>query len=212
VLVKAFVWELVISYMSEVIARHKRSYGREEMIFDPLHYLSLLEQKANALYQAAPLQGWELPEEFTELRRQMEGRLRMGERDVIPVGIPGMSGRPRTRVARDRDAGLADRPRVVVSTPDHGALRWSLGRIGRAFGNRDARTPTGPLACGPLFGQHAAARPADVEDVHTGPPLELEERQLRCVRRRFVGSVLQMPGFVNEDRGEPQPALVLPVV
>jgi hypothetical protein len=53
VLVKAFVWELVISFMSEVIARHKRSYGREEMIFDPLHYLSLLEQKSNALDQAA---------------------------------------------------------------------------------------------------------------------------------------------------------------
>jgi transposase len=33
VLVKAFVWELVISSTSEVIARHTRSYGREEMIF-----------------------------------------------------------------------------------------------------------------------------------------------------------------------------------
>jgi hypothetical protein len=86
VLVKASVWELVISYMSEVIARHKRSYGREEMIFDPLHYLSLLEQKANALDQAAPLQGWQLPEEFTELRRQMEGRLgKRGRREYVQV-------------------------------------------------------------------------------------------------------------------------------
>jgi hypothetical protein len=40
--------------MSDVIARHARSYGWEEMIFDPLHYLSLLEQKSNALDQAAP--------------------------------------------------------------------------------------------------------------------------------------------------------------
>ena len=86
VLVKAFVWELVISFMSEVIARHKRSYGREEMIFDPLHYLSLLEQKSNALDQAAPLAGWQLPEEFTELRRQMEGRLgKRGRREYVQV-------------------------------------------------------------------------------------------------------------------------------
>ena len=35
------------------------------MIFDPLHYLALLEQKTNALDQAAPLAGWELPEEFS---------------------------------------------------------------------------------------------------------------------------------------------------
>jgi hypothetical protein len=86
VLVKASVWELVISHMSEVIARHKRSYGREEMIFDPLHYVSLLEQKSNALDQAAPLAGWQLPEEFTELRRQMEGRLgKRGRREYVQV-------------------------------------------------------------------------------------------------------------------------------
>ena len=86
VLVKAFVWEVVISFLSEVIARHKRSYGREDMIFDPLHYLSLLEQKSNALDQAAPLAGWQLPEGFTELRRQMEGRLgKRGRREYVQV-------------------------------------------------------------------------------------------------------------------------------
>jgi len=84
VMVKAFVWEVVISCASEVIARHRRSYGREEMIFDPLHYLALLEQKTNALDQAAPLQGWALPVEFAELRRQMEARLgKRGRREYV---------------------------------------------------------------------------------------------------------------------------------
>ena len=86
VLLKAFVWEVVIACGSEVIARHRRSYGREEMIFDPLHYLALLEQKTNALDQAAPLVGWELPEEFLELRRQMEARLgKRGRREYVQV-------------------------------------------------------------------------------------------------------------------------------
>jgi transposase len=86
VLVKAFVWEVVISCASEVIARHPRSYGREEMIFHPLHYLALLEQKTNALDQAAPLEGWQLPEEFAELRRQMEARLgKRGRREYVQV-------------------------------------------------------------------------------------------------------------------------------
>jgi hypothetical protein len=31
------------------------------MIFEPRHYLALLEQKTNALDQAAPLVNWELP-------------------------------------------------------------------------------------------------------------------------------------------------------
>jgi hypothetical protein len=86
VLVKAFVWELVIGAGSEVIARHTRSFGREEMIFNPLHYLALLEQKTNALDQAAPLEGWHLPEEFSELRRQMEARLgKRGRREYVQV-------------------------------------------------------------------------------------------------------------------------------
>ncbi len=86
VLLKAFVWEVVISAASEVIARHRRSYGREEMIFDPLHYLTLLEEKTNALDQAAPLQGWQLPEAFAELRRQMEARLgKRGRREYVQV-------------------------------------------------------------------------------------------------------------------------------
>lgn len=86
VLVKVFVWEVVICAASEVIARHPRSYDREEMIFNPLHYLALLEQKTNALDQAAPLQGWQLPEEFLELRRQMEARLgKRGRREYVQV-------------------------------------------------------------------------------------------------------------------------------
>jgi hypothetical protein len=86
VLVKAFVWEVVIGCSSEVIARHSRSYGREEMIFNPLHYLALLEQKTNALDQAAPLQGLHLPEELIELRRQMEVRLaKHGRREFVQV-------------------------------------------------------------------------------------------------------------------------------
>jgi hypothetical protein len=56
------------------------------MIFNPLHHLALLEHKTNALDQAAPLQGWQLPEEFAELRRQMEARLgKRGRREYVQV-------------------------------------------------------------------------------------------------------------------------------
>jgi hypothetical protein len=86
VLVKGFVHEVVICAASEVIARHSRSYEREDMIFDPLHYLALLEQKTNALDQAAPLVGWKMPEGFGELRRLMEARLgKKGKRECVQV-------------------------------------------------------------------------------------------------------------------------------
>ena len=73
VLLKGYVDEIVICCGSEEIARHRRSYEREELIFDPLHYLALLERKTNALDQAAPLAGWELPEQFTCLETFARG-------------------------------------------------------------------------------------------------------------------------------------------
>ncbi len=86
VLVKGFVDEVVICLASEVIARHPRSYEREDMIFDPLHYLALLEKKTNALDQAAPLAGWILPDSIQEMRRLMEARLgKKGKREFVQM-------------------------------------------------------------------------------------------------------------------------------
>ena len=86
VLVKGYVHQVVIVCGSQVIARHRRSYQREDMVFDPLHYLALLEQKARALDQAAPLVGWELPECFARLRRLLEARLsKGGKREYVQV-------------------------------------------------------------------------------------------------------------------------------
>ena len=86
VLVKGYVHQVVIACGSEVIARHRRSYQREDMIFEPRHYLALLEEKTRALDQAAPLAGWELPECFAQLRRLLEARLgKQGKREYVQV-------------------------------------------------------------------------------------------------------------------------------
>jgi len=77
---------VVISCGAEVIARHPRSYERQDFVFRPLHYLALIEQKTNALDQAAPLAGWRLPEEFATLRRLLEARMgKQGKREFVQV-------------------------------------------------------------------------------------------------------------------------------
>jgi len=86
VLVRGYVHEVTIACASEVIARHPRSYEREVVIFDPLHYLALLEHKTRALDQAAPLAGWDLPPCFAILRRLLEARLKKhGGREYVQV-------------------------------------------------------------------------------------------------------------------------------
>jgi len=86
VLVRGYVHDVVIACGAEVIARHRRSYEREDYVFEPRHYLALIEQKINALDQAAPLAGWQLPEEFATLRRLLEARMgKQGKREFVQV-------------------------------------------------------------------------------------------------------------------------------
>jgi transposase len=86
VLVRGYVDRVVIACGAEVIARHVRSYEREDFVFEPRHYLALLERKTGALDQAAPLAGWSLPEAFATLRRLLEARMgKQGRREYVQV-------------------------------------------------------------------------------------------------------------------------------
>ena len=64
--------EVILSHVGEVVARHRRIWEKEQVTFEPLHYLALLERKPGALDQARPMQGWILPECFHVLRRRLE--------------------------------------------------------------------------------------------------------------------------------------------
>jgi transposase len=84
--VRGYVHEVVIGCGAEVIARHSRSYEKADMVFDPMHYLPLLEQKVGAVDQAAPLQGWDLPADFATLHRLLEARMgKKGKREYVQV-------------------------------------------------------------------------------------------------------------------------------
>ena len=84
--IRGYVDTVVIGCGGEVIARHPRCHDREDMVFDPVHYLPLIERKIKALDQAAPLAEWDLPPEVATLRRLMQARmLKMGRREYVRV-------------------------------------------------------------------------------------------------------------------------------
>jgi len=72
IVVKGYCEEVVLCHLEKVVARHKRIWEKEQVSFDPLHYLALLERRPGALDQARPLRGWTLPECFDVLRRRLE--------------------------------------------------------------------------------------------------------------------------------------------
>lgn len=74
VFVKAYVDKVLIIKGSEVIATHKRSYEKGDAVYNLLHYLPLLEQKANALNQAAPFKAFPLPPVFGRFQKTLMSR------------------------------------------------------------------------------------------------------------------------------------------
>jgi len=78
--------EVRIACGDRLVARHPRSWDKEQVSFDPVHYLALLERKPGALDAARPLEAWELPGCFNLLRRRLESELgHRGTREFVKV-------------------------------------------------------------------------------------------------------------------------------
>jgi transposase len=74
VTVKGYIDRVEVVERDQVVARHPRHYGRDELILQPLHYLATLQRRPAALDHAPVLREWQLPESFTRLRRELEQR------------------------------------------------------------------------------------------------------------------------------------------
>jgi hypothetical protein len=57
-----------------VIAEHPRCFGREQDVIDPLHYLSLLEQRPGAFTHAKPIRQWRKhwPQDYDRLLEELQ--------------------------------------------------------------------------------------------------------------------------------------------
>jgi hypothetical protein len=75
VIVMGGVEEITISCGPELVATHRRHWGKEHTTYDPRHYLALLERKPGALDLVRPLEHLELPSCFALLRRRLEADL-----------------------------------------------------------------------------------------------------------------------------------------
>lgn len=59
--IRAYATRLVIISNGNIIAEHQRQFGRDKTVYNPWHYLPLLERKPGALRNGAPFKDWILP-------------------------------------------------------------------------------------------------------------------------------------------------------
>jgi hypothetical protein len=77
---RAYPFRVEILFGDEVIATHQRCLAHEQDILDPLHYLSLLEQRPGAFEHAKPLRYWRKhwPKDYDRLLEVLRIRLPEG--------------------------------------------------------------------------------------------------------------------------------------
>jgi transposase len=109
--VKGYVERVEVTAGGQVVARHARSYGRGEMVLDPLHYLAALGRRPAALDHAPVLRDWRLPESFSRLRQALEQRqgTHTGARQFIRV-LQLLAEHPLERLQQAVEQCLAQQP------------------------------------------------------------------------------------------------------
>ncbi len=87
VTIKAYVDRIEVTSEAGVLARHERSYARDEWIVQPQHYLAILGRRPAALDHSFVFDRWELPACFEQLRSDFEQRegLAAGARQYVRV-------------------------------------------------------------------------------------------------------------------------------
>lgn len=76
---RAYPFRVDILSKDAIIASHARSYGKNQDVFDPLHYLPLLEQRPGALQHAKPMRRWR--ETWPPAYEQLLARLQAEQED-----------------------------------------------------------------------------------------------------------------------------------
>jgi transposase len=83
--IKASVRFIEVYRQDKFIAKHRRCWDREQQIFEPMHYLELLEHKPGSLDHARPLEDWQLPVCFDTYRRCLETHRDNGTKEYIQI-------------------------------------------------------------------------------------------------------------------------------
>lgn len=111
-LLRAFVDRIEVTNGSQVIARHRRCWEREQDILDPLHYLSLLERKPRAFAQSKVIRQWQQqwPTAFERYGKALQQELPDGEWTTAFVRILKLCERyPEAVLAAALDEALTHR-------------------------------------------------------------------------------------------------------
>src|SRR5262249_34776655 len=75
---------MVLKQEGVVVGEHARRFGRNQVTYDPWHYVPVLARKPGALRNGAPFKDWPLPASLERVRAKLSGS-DDGDRQMVKV-------------------------------------------------------------------------------------------------------------------------------
>jgi len=82
---RVYADKIVIVSNGSVVGKHERLFGRGHTLFNPWHYLPVLERKPGALRNGAPFKDWDLPEPIGRLGIALQKRFHDWDRQFVSI-------------------------------------------------------------------------------------------------------------------------------
>ena len=82
--VRAYADSIEIRQDGRIVGQHQRSFGRDQTIYDPWHYVPVLARKPGALRNGAPFKDWILPASLNKVRQKL-GKSDDGDRQMVKI-------------------------------------------------------------------------------------------------------------------------------
>ena len=138
--VRSYADRVRVYFDDECVADHQRLFGRDQTVFDPWHYLPVLQRKPGALRNGAPFKDWALPVAIKRTLERLKSSYRDWDRQSVDilsmVPVYGLETVARAcdqallsgSVTRDRVSNLLSRANEEevpeeIDTPAHLQLR-----------------------------------------------------------------------------------------
>ena len=82
--IRAYADRIELRQDGRLVGEHRRSFGRDQTVFDPWHYVPVLARKPGALRNGAPFKDWVLPAALERIRRKLTG-VADGDRQMVKI-------------------------------------------------------------------------------------------------------------------------------
>ena len=82
--IRAYADRIELRQEGRIVGEHRRSFGRDQTVYDPWHYVPVLARKPGALRNGAPFKDWILPASLDRVRRKLAAA-DDGDRQMVTI-------------------------------------------------------------------------------------------------------------------------------